>query len=414
MKRSLRPLLITAALLAAGGLSGFVSITTRTASLETALASTPAAVNTTAETPSGPTGAVRGKINNQSGAPFPAGTLVWLQGFDQSQPVFEKSGPLLAGDAFQFTDVPFPAGRVYVAYLEMNGILYPSEMTEVLERESGLDLPITVYASSTDASVLSADRMHAIFDFSKPDILRVVMMYVISNPTDKLIRPAGKGQAVLQFTLPAGAENLQFRDGTLGERFLQAAAGFGDTYPVFPGEGTLEEVFVFELPYKNGATFSLTAPLPVKSANVMLPLAGVSLASPQLADGGLREIQEGTTVQVYTASDLKAGSKLEITLSGAPNSSGSLAPTPAAAVSSSSGAAKDILPAAAVLLLVLAGCGVWVYRGTRAPVARPAGDADQLLDAIVALDEKYENGGLPEPEYRARREELKELLRRKL
>jgi mono/diheme cytochrome c family protein len=89
---------------------------------------------------------------------------------------------------------------------------------------SGLPMP-TLDLSKTeltsDISGLVADRLHVIFEFPQPGMMQVAEVVIITNTQNKMVTPAKTGQAVLNYDLPQGAVNLQFQDGTLGDRFIQ-------------------------------------------------------------------------------------------------------------------------------------------------------------------------------------------------
>jgi hypothetical protein len=75
--------------------------------------------------------------------------------------------------------------------------------------------------------------------------------------------------------------------------------------------------------------------------------------------------------------------------------------------------------------IVLIGAGIWLYRrnrGEQAEVeeeeaieAEPEGESSEaLMDAIIALDDLYRAGELPEDAYHTRRQELKTRLEKLL
>jgi hypothetical protein len=113
-------------------------------------------------------------------------------------------------------------------------------------------------------------------------------------------------------------------------------------------------------------------------------------------------------------SGLSAGQDLRLTLSGRP---GSASPT------LSAGSSSGLVIGLGVFGLALILAGVWFYRRTRSAVgdeeedlAGSAGagtdeDTETFMDAILALDDLYQAGEIPEEAYRQRRAELKARLR---
>jgi hypothetical protein len=127
---------------------------------------------------------------------------------------------------------------------------------------------------------------------------------------------------------------------------------------------------------------------------------------------------------VYTGESLRAGSQLAVNITGNPNATASEAATG----SSESRLGLIIGLGAFGLALILA--GVWLSRRTRLAATQlevemgegeessqeeeatdTPEDAEALMDDIIALDDLYQAGELPEAAYRERRDELKEKLR---
>ena len=86
-------------------------------------------------------------------------------------------------------------------------------------------------------------------EFVDAKTLRVLELYIISNPGNKTVVAAKEGDPVLSFQLPEGATNLQFEDGTSADRYITIPDGFGDTVPVRPGSGNYQVMYSYELPY---------------------------------------------------------------------------------------------------------------------------------------------------------------------
>ncbi|RME87882.1 MAG: hypothetical protein D6770_08205, partial [Anaerolineae bacterium] len=81
---------------------------------------------------------------------------------------------------------------------------------------------------------------------------------------------------------------------------------------------------------------------------------------------------------------------------------------------------EGILIGAGALGVVLVLAGVWLYLRDRSRLEKEEGeeadleDPDEVMDAIIALDDLHRAGELGDEAYRARRAELKEKLRRLL
>lgn len=351
---------------------------------------------------------IEGQITNPSGSAVPEGLKVTLIGFSGMEQVSETSTSSDANGRYEFREVEIVPGTAFIVQVEMNGatfnsdILHPADITS-----ESASLPVTVYDTISDVSELSVDRMHVFFDFSVEGKVQVVELYIFANPTGKVIVPAAQNQPVLTFSLPEGATNIQFDAGSLGDRYVKTSDGFGDLAPIPPAPQQHQVLFSYDLPYGRSLELALPLPMPVNAAVVMLPPGGVKLESEQLFAAGSRDVQ-GMTFQLYTATDLAAGSALRVRLSGKATPGGTTA----------SGDLTGLLIGLGAFGVVLVGAGIWIFRqrqSTAAPeeneVEETMESEDSLLDAILTLDDLYQAGKLPENAYLERRAELKERLK---
>jgi mono/diheme cytochrome c family protein len=368
-------------------------------------------------------GTIRGNINMPAGKPLPTGLKVNLLGFDNMQNTLDLTAEVKDDGTYVFENVEMNSGRVFIVQVEYNAIGYSSDMTTPKDSATELTLPINIRDTSTDTSVLRTSRMHIFFDYSQADLVQVVELYMISNPTDKVITGAKTGDPVITFKLPKGAANLQFQDGAIGDRYVKTSDGFGDTLSISPDKDMSQQtqiLFAFDLPYKTGVQFSLEAPIKTDAVSVMIPNAGVTLKSAQLVDGGTQDVQ-GMSLHVFNGSGLAAGAKIDLELKGRPETA------PVSAVNPNTNT-TSLLIGGAGLAIVLIAIGVWLFIGRKpkaaaalpsdaqaeAPTADASGseeNADAMIDAIAALDDLYKGGNLPESVYRQRRNELKDKLK---
>ena len=363
-------------------------------------------------------GTITGTVTNASGGDVLAGSEVTLRGFDDMQEVITQTTTLAADGSFLFEEVEMPAGRVFMALVEHNDATYGSDIGVVQPDVFSLDLPIEVYETTTDDSVLSVDRLHLFFEFTDENTLQVIQLYIMSNMSDKTLVASADGQPTVRFQLPDGAQNLEFQDGILGDRYLVTEDGFGDTVAIRPGAGTYEVLYAFDLPYDGKYDLSQQLDYPVNAVVIMMPEGDVKIKSDSLQDEGLRDVQ-GSQYRVYNGSMLPAGENLELAISGKLSGGG---------ISLSSGSTTSVIIGLAAFGFALIVAGVWLYQrsrtsnGERAEDIEPptaiAGDtpetesAETLMDAIIALDDLHKEGELPEDAYLKRRAELKARLRK--
>ena len=388
--------------------------------------STPAPTESITPTPEG-MGAVTGTVTNASGGEIPEDLEVTLRGFDMdASGGFKESVTLTTtvekDGAFRFENVPMPPQRAFMVVVTYDSVGYTSEPGFVSEGVQTLDLPVTIYDTSTDTSALSMDRWHVFLDFadSEEGSLQIIEVFVISNPTNTTIVAENTGDAVLTFSLPEGAENIQFQEGDFGDRYTQTDTGFGDTMPILPGVGQHQVVVGFTLPYTRKLDFSQTMDMPVDSAIIMAP-EGVKVKSDLLQDGGTKDFQ-GQTFQIFSSDGLPAGAQFTMKISGKPK---------AASPMSGGDTQQNLLIGAGALGVALIFAGVWLYfRDRRAEEdwdededaledepeeeeseAEEDETPESLMDAIIALDDAYRAGSLSEDAYKTRRAELKRRLK---
>ena len=372
---------------------------------------------------------INGKVTYSAGGAMPSGLKVNLLGYDNMAQTTSANADINPDGTFSFPNVDVVAGRVWLAQVMYNNVAFSSQPLHDTDIKAGQDasLAIAISESSTDATVLSAQRLHVFFDFSTPGILQVAELFIVQNKTDKAVVAADPAHPALQFQLPKGALNLQFQDGTLGDgRYVQTSTGFGDNQSV-PPQGTAQVLFAYDMPYTN-ATASLSIPIPmtVDAAVVMVPAVGITVSGSQVTAAGTQNIQNSTasggssTIAMFTAANLAKGTNLDLTLSGEPQA---LPDTSSGAASSTSGSNSPLalVIGIGVFGIALIGGGYWLIRQRRAAAAEagsdedepagPAESAESILDAIVALDDLYQEGELPEEAYKERRAELKAKLK---
>jgi mono/diheme cytochrome c family protein len=397
-----------------GASTGQQASSNPTPSAELTPQATPAVGETTG-TPQAMIGKVtlHGKISGQNGIKVPGGLAVNLVIY-QGMTELKKQAATSADDGTFTFEVDNQTGLAYMAQVVYNSYTFNSDIVHASDiTTANADLPVTIYETTTDASTLSIDRLHIFFDFSKASTLQVAELFIISNSGQKVVVASGPSAPPLTFKLPAGAVNLQFDSGAIGDRFVQTADGFGDLAAIAPGQSQHQVLFSYEIPYDSSLALNFSAPLPVAAAVVLIPQGGVTLTSGQLMASGTQDVQ-GTTYQLFTASNIANGTQLSLNLNGKVQTAGSSSQT--------SNPTTGLLIGLGVFGVVLIAAGVWMLRqrASNRPAAAAAtaasperGDETQeeLLDAILALDDLYQAGKLPEDAYNKRRAALKERLR---
>ncbi|GIV65559.1 MAG: hypothetical protein KatS3mg046_819 [Bellilinea sp.] len=351
--------------------------------------------------------AIQGKVINGSGGTLPPGLTAELAGYDGMVQVYGAEAEVAADGTYTFPDVEIVPGRAFIVSVNYQGFTFNSDVFHNLGEplSNPIELPVTVYDTTTDSSALRVDRLHVFFDFTNPDVIQVAELFLLNNTGSKVISGQAPGQPVIEFELPEGASNLQFQSGAVGGRFVMTEKGFADTQPIPPGSGS-QILFAYDLPLSRRTTVRIPITLPVDAAIVMIPQGSMTLQSSQLQPMGQRQIQ-GVTLDLYSTTDLQAGSTLEMTLSGRMSSP----------INLQTGQTGALIAGALALVLVAGGGAYWYLRQQKSvspseeqpPVEGESREA--LMDAIIALDDLYKAGQLSEESYQQRRSELKDRLR---
>jgi hypothetical protein len=160
----------------------------------------------------------------------------------------------------------------------------------------------------------------------------------------------------------------------------------------------------FNLPYDQ--KLEINQPMVIDAPSILLLVPdGMRVNGPQLASKGLQVIQNNN-YQEFSAGALKAGGTLSFSVTGHPKAS------------SATGidVRQALLIGGGALGLGLIIGGVFLYlRDRRREPAIPdeAGfdSADEVMDAILALDDLHGAGKISDRAYEKRRQELKDVLR---
>ncbi|MBN1147393.1 MAG: c-type cytochrome [Anaerolineales bacterium] len=356
-------------------------------------------------------GQVSGMLTNASGGEAPSGLDMVLHAFDQMQVVLTTTTSLQDGGSYVFENVEMPEGRAFLVTVEYDGVTYGSQIAVAEAGQTGISLYVEVYDSTSDTALVSVDRVHYFFESVGDGVLRIVELYIISNLGSETLAAAEEGQPVLEFQLPPEAANLEFEDGSLGGRYILTENGFGDTLPIRPGESSYQILYSYEMPYDNRLELARPMQLATRAVVILVPEDGIKVKGEGIQDAGARDVQ-GVQYHMYSGGSLAAGDELRLTISGRPQSSPTV----------SAGASSNLFIGLGALGAALLVAGFWLYQRSRpageqeedlehAPAAWEPQDAETIMDAILALDDLFQAGQLPEEAYVQRRNELRQRLK---
>lgn len=363
---------------------------------------------TVAETPGKVTVQIENQSENQS---LEGDVQIRLEGFDHMNQVYQETLPVEDGSEVTFDEVPFTPGRLFFASVSYRGAVYRSDIVELEPEAEILDLTVEVFGTTTDQSGLQMERLHVFVDFPQEKVAQFAEIFIVSNFGQETVVSDEPDGIVLNYSLPPEAENLRFETGQIGERFILTEEGFGDTVSIPPGSGVYQLLVFYDIPYeKRTLQFNQTMNVPVGAVVVMTPTSGVSLKGEAFEDMGTREVQEGA-IHVYAGERLDRGEDLTFTLSGKPGAT-AREDGPATFLSQ-----QNLYLGLGVFGGVLLAVGMWFFVRMQREEALDLTfeservDKEEIMDAIIALDDKFKEGEIAEEAYRTRRDELKSRLK---
>lgn len=335
-----------------------------------------------------------------------AGLTVTLRGFDHAseaggpQEVLTRTTVTDADGNYLFEGLETPEGRLFIAEAVYQGVTYGSDVTVVKAGDAKLTiLPFAVYEATRDYSTLAFDQVHFFVEVEE-GAAQVIGVYTFTNAGAQTIVIQSATEVPFLKT-PAGAQNIGYELTQNSAPLLAAEAGFA----IQPSETPYGMVAFFTLPYDKKVQIVQPFALPAASVLLLAP-EGVKVKSDQLAAGELRNFQ-GANYREYRGGPLKSGENLTLDLSGAPKTAGGI------------DSSQNLLIGLGGLGMVLILAGVWMYLRDRNRLDEESDDEEEngfeseeeILDAIIALDDLHRAGKIPAEAYRARREELKARLK---
>lgn len=359
-------------------------------------------------------GDIYGSLTNGSGGSIPDGQKVTLIGFDKDQSgnyqkAIELEAPVNPDGSYSFKGVDTPLDRAFLVVTSWGGVEYQSDPVIVSASTVKITVPITVYEKTVDLNTLALNQVHLIFDLSTQNVIKVTELFIVTNPGKQVVYVPSDGKTIPFIHIPADSSNVQFQLSQGSAQLLNATGGFA----LLPGaDKQYGFIASYSMPYSKSLKFDQPFSMPVSSLTVFVP-QGVRLRGEQLTDAGPQTIQS-QTYEMYQANNLVSGSSLSLTLSGKPGLS--------------TGFKLDrqtlVLIGIGVVGVLLIGLGIFLYLRDRkrfikeieiveAPVEVDAlgEDRDNIMDAMIALDDQFKAGELPREAYEKRRMELKERLK---
>lgn len=338
-----------------------------------------------------------------------AGSTATLRGYDHASDstgateVVTRELVLDATGQYTFDGLERVENRIFVVDIAYQGVTYSSELIVPAADQSEIAVaPITLYETTEDYSTLVFEQAHFFIDMADVS-MQVIGVYTFSNTSDKTI--------IIRATIdvpflkaPANAQNVSYDITKESAPLLQAEGGFA----IPPSDKPYGIVVLYTMPYNGNLELSQPLVLPASSVLVLAP-EGVKVKTSQLTRGDTQSFNNGSYIS-YQGKDFKAGDTITLQLSGNPKGSSSAA---------SGNSRQGLLIGVGALGVALISAGAWLYLRDRRRFAEEEGEEEEdameseedILDAIIALDDLHRTGKINDEAYQARRAELKSRLK---
>ena len=377
------------------------------------------------------TAVISGQITNGTTGEILIGGEAMLRAFNASfQETLTLTTTVGVDGRYQFDLAAVQPDWVYLTGIRYKELSFSSDAGQINRADPALDLPITVYETTTDPAAITIEQVHLIMGF-EGDSLQVSELYVVSNRgTAVFVGATGdSSQGTIQFNLPAGAQAPVF-ERTLGSmestipatEIIQTATGWADTLPVQPGPGGLNLIVSYLLPFEDGMSLNRILPYTTNNANVILPEVGVTVAGSDWLFQGAQQMSDGgSSFLSYTRAGLQSGEELTLTLEGKPDAAATVGGSAVAPRNTT----NELLIGGGILLIAIAAAILFFRNAQAKPYLAEeydyydeddGGDVEidettQLIRAIADLDNAHERGELDEADYTSQREKLKSELK---
>lgn len=347
-------------------------------------------------------GSISGQINNATtGGEISPNLNVRLHIFDNQLNENTLETTASSDGTFGFSNVPIGNDRAYIVTTSYQNHTFSSNMITGDVSVPELNLPITIYESTDDPSVITITGLVTQIT-SASDRLQVAQIMNFSNTSDKLYAQNevmdGNRYGSIAVPLPPGAQILN-TDGD-GQRYVLSEDGntLIDTRPVFPGEEHLVHV-IYTLPYEGSANIQLPLNYELSgSVGLLVQPDNLTVSSEQLPPMGTQSLG-GTVFQGYGATlSLTAGDVLNFSVAGSPANQ-------TAAVLTPNLLAYALIAIGSLSFVVAA---TLYYFGRRMPTATSRYQIREvILEQIAELDELHAQGKIDSEAYQERRAKLK-------
>lgn len=361
-------------------------------------------------------GTITGSVDNQTGKDLPSDLTVTLRAFDHGtdpsagpQEVASQETTLNEDGSYLFTNVEMPDRRIFIAEVEVDGIQVQSDFVIVEAGTTSITLPsLVLHAMTEDVSLLAVDEVRMFVEYNDTEV-QVFTVYSFRNPSDKTIVVELKDGGDIPFVkTPEGTINGGYEALQDSEPFVNTDKGLA----IPPSERSYGLLAYSTTPVQEEFEIGQEFALPATSFALFLP-EGVTAEGERLTSQGLQALQ-GFNFETYAVENVPAGEIVKFTISGTPKETSEETTDPAVNTN------QNLLFGAGAVGIALILAGAWLFLRERKSVDEETEEEDEgpefdssedVLDAIVALDDLHRAKKITDEAYQKRRAELKDILK---
>lgn len=298
---------------------------------------------------------------------------------------------------FTFTDVPIRINRRYMVTVQYGNGFFVSDIVSGNPELTEIDLPVTVYDLTNDASTISIDELLLQINPIEGG-LQIIQIMRFSNNSDRLFLTEQVvdefRQASVSVTLPEMAQIFDFDNP---DRYMVDGQTVTDTEPIFPDESHFVHV-MYGLPYDGDDELALPIDYMMDATVRILAAEGITLSGDELISTGPQDFGEVVFNEYQGEVSRAAGETLVYELRGG-------------AVAATTSGDDSLSTTTVIAVLLVTGGGVMIvsalllyWRGQGKVTS------DDLVREIAELDQRYQNGEIEEAAYTRQRQALKDRL----
>ncbi len=218
---------------------------------------------------------------------------------------------------FTFSNLDTTPTTKYLLATNYGGVDYISDALAFDANQTRLPATVTIYETTTNASVVQVMQTHLIFDV-RTRAFNVTQIVIAQNTSDRTL-VVGSNRATLLLPILPGAQNVQFNRRDEDETTLRGDGVMTYTLPFVPGGEQI--VYAYALPY-TPPTYPFNLKMPFDSARVRLLVAdmGGTIQSAQFAPSPPFQAPGGQKYLLSLAENVRAGTVLNATFTNLPSS----------------------------------------------------------------------------------------------